>query len=142
MDEVSLVLGALAAGASAGVSHAATDAVKDAYAALKSGLVDRFRGEHPAELALAQYDEAPEVWQGPVSHYVEQLRVDDDLRQLAQDVLDAAREPTSTDNRVFNATGSASVAATNVYGPVATGGSIAAGRDVVGGAMTSDPRSA
>src|SRR5262252_10390776 len=49
MEPITLILGALAAGALAGVSEDATAAVKDAYAGLKRLVAARFGGKPSAE---------------------------------------------------------------------------------------------
>jgi hypothetical protein len=64
MDSVSLVVGALVAGASAGFGETATSAVKDAYAGLKRLLLRAFADRPDAEHALRKAEENPEAY-GP-----------------------------------------------------------------------------
>jgi hypothetical protein len=66
MDPVTLILGALAAGAVAGVSQTATTAVKDAYTGLKNLVARRLAGRPTAEVALAEHEQDPETWKAPL----------------------------------------------------------------------------
>lgn len=90
MDPVTVVVAALAAGAGAGVKDSATTAVKDAYEGLKGLLVERFRGKPAAELALQEYEADPQMWEAPLTAYVREVGVDDQMRKLASWLLDAA----------------------------------------------------
>jgi hypothetical protein len=67
MEPITLILGALAAGALAGVAESATGAVKDAYSGLKRLVAARFAGKPAAELALAEYAADPDTWQAPLA---------------------------------------------------------------------------
>jgi hypothetical protein len=67
MDPLTLVVTALAAGATTGAGQAATTAVTDAYQALKQLVVRRFTGKPAAEVALAEHEAAPEVWRAPLA---------------------------------------------------------------------------
>jgi len=66
MDPVTLILGALAAGAVNGVGETATTAVKEAYAGLKKLVAGRLAGRHSAEVALAEHEQDPETWKTPL----------------------------------------------------------------------------
>jgi hypothetical protein len=59
---VDLIVAALAAGATAGVSGTATDAVKDAYELLKALIRRRFTGRDTARAALDADEIAPGLW--------------------------------------------------------------------------------
>jgi hypothetical protein len=66
MDPITLIVTALAAGAALGIKDAASSAIKDAYAGLKS-LVKKRLGESPkAEMVLAGHEQAPDTWQAPL----------------------------------------------------------------------------
>jgi hypothetical protein len=84
---VEVIVAALAAGASAGVSGTATEAVKDAYGVLKALIRRRFAGREQARTALEADETESEVWQA---------RIGDDLRQSGADgdaaILAAAQE--------------------------------------------------
>jgi hypothetical protein len=68
MEPVTLILAALAAGASAGVLDALKDDVKEkaraAYAKLRGLAKKRVSGRPHGELALAEYESAPQKWEG------------------------------------------------------------------------------
>jgi hypothetical protein len=78
MDPVSLIVAALAAGASTGLKDAAGEAIKDAYDGLKS-LLKRKLGDQPAaEVAIDKHEEAPEVWEKPLQDELGKSGVADD----------------------------------------------------------------
>lgn len=68
MDPITLIVAALAAGASAGVIDAlkddAKDTAKSAYAKLRGLAKKRVAGRPHGELALAEYESAPQKWEG------------------------------------------------------------------------------
>jgi hypothetical protein len=66
MDPISLIVAALAAGATAGVSNTASTAVKDAYTGLRELVRRRLAGRAAAEVALAEHESAPEIWRAPL----------------------------------------------------------------------------
>jgi hypothetical protein len=66
MDPVTLIVMALAAGASLGVKDVASSAVQDAYGALKGLVGRRLAGRTAGELVLTKYEEAPQTWQAPL----------------------------------------------------------------------------
>lgn len=87
MEPVTLVLTALAAGAGTGLTDAASSAVKDAYVTLKEALAERLRDRPAAEVALAEHDSNPDVWQAPLGQYLNEVGVDQQLTQLAERLL-------------------------------------------------------
>jgi hypothetical protein len=78
MEPITLILGALAAGALAGVTESATGAVKDAYAGLKRLVAARFAGKPAAELALAEHAADPDTWQAPLAKALAETGTDAD----------------------------------------------------------------
>lgn len=68
MEAVTLILTALATGASAGAIEALKDNAKEkakaAYARLHGLVKKRVSGRPHGELALAEYDSAPQKWEG------------------------------------------------------------------------------
>lgn len=62
MDPISVIMGALAAGALAGAQGTATDAVKDAYATLKDIVHHRLAGRDAGKMALSQHEDRPDQW--------------------------------------------------------------------------------
>jgi hypothetical protein len=66
VDPVSIVLAALAAGALAAAKDTASQAVKDAYAGLKT-LVKKYINDKPhAQMTLTEYEIDPDTWQKPL----------------------------------------------------------------------------
>jgi hypothetical protein len=67
MDPVTLIVTALGAGAGAGLKDTASSAIKDAYQGLKTLVRKRFAGRPAAEVALAEHETDPDVWQAPLT---------------------------------------------------------------------------
>ena len=89
MDPISLILTALAAGASAALKDTATAAVKDAYAGLRALLKRRLSGKTATEAAVDEYTREPEVWRTPLERALAETGAQDDkeLLQAAQAVM-------------------------------------------------------
>ncbi len=89
MDPVSMVLAALAAGATAAAQDTASQAVKDAYAGLKALVKKRFEKKPQAEMALAEYEKDTDTWQKPLQKSLVEAGADQDeaLVRQAQQVL-------------------------------------------------------
>ena len=94
MDPITLVVTALAAGAASGFTDTAAAAVKDAYAGLKALVRKRLGGKQDAEVVLARYEGAPEVWQAPLMAELAEARadLDGDLIAAAKALLDLLGE--------------------------------------------------
>jgi hypothetical protein len=76
MDPITLILSALAAGATAAMKDTAGTAVKDAYQGLKALVQRHFSGKSEAETALGNYESKPEVWKEPVKDALTQTGAD------------------------------------------------------------------
>jgi hypothetical protein len=63
MDPVTLIVTALAAGAASALQDDAKDAVKAAYTRLRNILKRRLAGRRVGELALAEHEVAPAMWE-------------------------------------------------------------------------------
>ena len=89
MEPTTLILSALAAGATAALQETASQAVKDAYAGLKALIQKRFAGKPEAEMALAQHEKKPEVWAAPLQDALVETGADRDeaIIEQAQAVL-------------------------------------------------------
>ena len=89
MDPITLVLTALGAGAVAALHDTAAQAVKDAYAGLKSLVQKRLAGKPQAELALAEHEQDPDTWEKPLRKALTEAGADKDeaLVRQAQQVL-------------------------------------------------------
>jgi hypothetical protein len=87
MEPVTLILAALAAGASSGALGALTDEVKDAVKAAYANLLGlakgRVAGRSDAELALERYPSAPEKWEAVLSGELSEAGAGDDAELLA-----------------------------------------------------------
>lgn len=99
MDPVTLIVTALAAGASAGVIDAlkdnAKDAAKAAYAKLRGLAQRRVAGNPGAELALAEHQADPENWAAPLKAKLTLVGAGDDAElvtaaQALMDLVDRA----------------------------------------------------
>jgi hypothetical protein len=99
MDPVTLIVTALAAGASAGVIDAlkdnAKDAAKAAYARLRGLVRKRVAGNPCAELALTEHEADPENWAAPLGAKLAQAGAGNDAELVAaaqalMDVIDQA----------------------------------------------------
>ena len=89
MDPVTVIVSALVAGAAAGAKDTASQAVKDAYNGLKTLIQQRFSGKPEAEMALAQHEKKPEVWEAPLKDALVNTGVDKDkaILQSAEKLL-------------------------------------------------------
>jgi hypothetical protein len=94
MDPITLILTALAAGAASGLQDSASSAMKSAYASLKA-LVKRHLSDRPAgELALAEYESAPDAGERPLMALLEAAGADRnaELVKAAQALMSLADE--------------------------------------------------
>lgn len=66
MEPISLIVAALAAGATAGLSDTASTAVKDAYTGLRESVRRRLAGRAAAQVALTEHENAPDIWHAPL----------------------------------------------------------------------------
>lgn len=89
MEPTTLIISALAAGATAGLTDAASQVVKDAYTGLKALIQKRFAGKPEAEMALVQHEKKPEVWEVPLKDALAETGADQDevIIQKAQELL-------------------------------------------------------
>jgi hypothetical protein len=91
MEPITLILTAIAAGASAGALDEVKDEVKAAYGKLRDLVSKRFReaGTPNAEAVLAEYEADPESYRGPLAKKLDAARAgtDDDLVAAATALL-------------------------------------------------------
>jgi hypothetical protein len=98
VDPITLIITALAAGASAGaidLRDNVRDAAKDAYARLRGLARRRVAGRPDGELALDRYETAPQTWEPVLSSELTGARAGDDTELVAaarvlMDLLDQA----------------------------------------------------
>lgn len=90
MDPITLILSALAAGAATGLGDTVSQAVKDAYGALKSMLGRRLRDRPDGPMILARHEEAPDTWQGPLRSELEgaQVGADEEVIAMARHLVE------------------------------------------------------
>lgn len=99
MEPVTLILAALAAGASAGALDALKDDVREearaVYARLRELAGSRLSGRPHGELALAEYGSAPGKWEGLLAAELAEAGAarDDDLVAAAKAVMELAGQP-------------------------------------------------
>lgn len=89
MEPTSLILAALAAGAAAAAKDTTSQAIRDAYAGLKSLVQKRFANKPEAEMALTQHEKKPEVWQEPLKDALAETGAnqDEEIIRQAQQVM-------------------------------------------------------
>lgn len=87
MEPVSIIMAALAAGAVAGATDVASQAIKDAYAGLKALIGKRLAGKPAAETALTEYEQDAETWEKPLQKSLVEAGADKD-----QEIVDAAQQ--------------------------------------------------
>src|SRR5450755_988397 len=99
MEPVTLILAALAAGASAGALDALKDDTKDkakaAYAKLRGLVKKRISGRPHGELALAEYESATQKWEGLLTAELTEAGAaqDDDLLTAARVLMELIDQP-------------------------------------------------
>jgi hypothetical protein len=86
VDPVTLIVGALAAGALKGAGETATVAVTDAYTALKTAVASRFAERQLSATVLAEYEDDPDTYEKPLAKKIQQTGAGEDPRivELAQ----------------------------------------------------------
>ena len=83
MDPVSLIVTALATGAGAALKDTASQAVKDAYQALKGLLGRKVAARPAAQDVLSHHEEDPEVWEKPLASELGKVGAGDDAEVVA-----------------------------------------------------------
>jgi hypothetical protein len=89
VDPITLIVAALAAGVSAGIGEAGSQAVKDAYGGLKALIKKSFAGNAKAEETLADHEADPDTYAKPLAKQLESAGVQDDpeIVQKAEELL-------------------------------------------------------
>jgi hypothetical protein len=87
MDPITLIVAALAAGASAGAIDALKDDVKEsaraAYGRLRDLVRRRFRGNTSAEVILAEHEADPRIYEAPLAKKLAEAGAGDDTELVA-----------------------------------------------------------
>ena len=89
MDPVTVIVSATVTGAAAALKDTTSDIIKDTYNALKAAVGSRFRGNSTAEIALAESEKNPDMWEKPLVKGVteDRLQEDDQILELVQKLL-------------------------------------------------------
>lgn len=90
MDPVSLVVAALVAGASAGLTEVAQTGVTDAYERLKAAVRRHLLDRTAADVILAEFDKTPDAYEAPIRLEVDKSGAAKDPRvqELAQALME------------------------------------------------------
>ena len=126
MEPVTLIVAALAAGASAGVTDTVSQGIKDAYTGLKALVLRRVQDQPAGEVAVVEHEKDPNTWSAPLAKTLTTAGADTDpqvldaaQRLLQLTVPDAAKADIYTIN--IAATGDRSIAAHTIHGGAHTG---------------------
>lgn len=95
MEPITLIIAALAAGATAGAQETATQAVKDTYSGLKAAVSRLFGSRESGIVALQSHEEQPIAWHGALEAELVKVDAGRDaqlilLAQNLMQMLDAA----------------------------------------------------
>lgn len=103
MDAGTLITTALAAGAVSGTKDVASAIVKDSYNEFKAGIRHLFVGKPEAEMALAQYEQKPDIWEAPLRAALVETGADRDeaILTAAQQLL-ALIQPAESQSGKYN----------------------------------------
>jgi hypothetical protein len=90
MDPVTLIVAALAAGASKGLTDAASGAVGDLYDKLKAAIASKFAKSAKAEAALSDYEDDPDTYEKPLQKHLKETGAvsDEQILALAKSLLE------------------------------------------------------
>jgi hypothetical protein len=104
VEPVTLIVGALAAGAIMGLGESASVGVKDAYAALKAMVRARIDNQ-AAVVVLEQFEHDPDIYEKSLAAVVLKAGIDQDPRivQLAQNLLELM-DPDGSDRGKYEVT--------------------------------------
>lgn len=86
MDPISLIIAALVAGATTGITETATDAIKDTYAGFKALLLRRLKGEKDAAEKVEAVEAKPEADHSELAEHLKVAGADAD-----EELVNAAR---------------------------------------------------
>ena len=108
MDPITLILTTLVTGAAAAFKPTAEQAVKDAYAGLKTLLQHKFAGKPAAEVALTEYEKKPDIWKAPLEAAIKETGTDQDQKIIAaaEKLAQLARELQGAKISTFQASSS------------------------------------
>lgn len=126
MDPVTFIVMALAGGASAGLTDAVSQGIKDAYVGLKSLVLHRVKDQPAGEVAVIEHEKDPDTWSTPLAKTLTNAGADQDPELVtAAERLMALLDPAGAQAGKYTvniaATGDRSIAAHTIHGGVYTG---------------------
>ena len=94
MDPVTLIVTALAAGASTGLGETVSQAIKDVYAALKSKVKNALADRPDGDVVVERHEAEPDTWRAPLESEITHtdLATDEAVLDLAQRLLALVEE--------------------------------------------------
>src|SRR4051812_2876193 len=128
MEPISLILAALAAGASRGLTDAASNVIKDAYDALKSRVMLKVREQPGGEVSVLEHEKDSDTWSAPLAKALSQAGADQDVDVIAaaqrlMELIDPDGAKVGGYTVNVTATGDRSIAANTISGGAHTGDS-------------------
>ncbi len=89
MDDLNLILTALATGAATGLQQTAGTAIKEAYNGLKALIQHKFANQPKAQAALVDYEDDPDTYEKPLRKALSanHLEEDDEILAAAQRLI-------------------------------------------------------
>jgi hypothetical protein len=144
MDPVTLIVGALVAGAVAATKDVTAQAIKDAYSGLKSLIVQKYgKAASAVELLAEEPESKPHQEVAKMALEKAGVSQDAELAAQAKALLDLLKQAGQLDRATYNAYVSGSGAIAQGPGAVAAGqGGIAVGGNVEGGISLGGPAKA
>jgi hypothetical protein len=126
VDPVTLILAALAAGASAGVTDTVSQGIQDAYTGLKALVLRRVKDQPAGEVAVIEHAKDPDTWSAPLAKTLTSAGADRDQELVAaadrlMEMLDPDGAKAGNYTVNIKATGDHSVAAGTVHDGVHIG---------------------
>ena len=93
MEPITLIMAALVAGAAAGVQSTASEAVRDAYRALKGAILGRFGDRPEVAVTLEKAEQKPDVWGEPLKEVLQEVGADheEEIVAAAEELIRLAR---------------------------------------------------
>lgn len=101
MEPTTLIISALAAGATAALKGTASYAIEEAYSALKGLLTKRLAGNPKAETFLQNFEKKPDAWKESLKDAVTEAAADEDERiiQTAERLLQLSQSSQAAPNK-------------------------------------------
>jgi hypothetical protein len=133
MDPITLIVTALAAGAASALQDDAKGAVGAALARLRALAKKRLGGRPGGEFVLAQHEQKPDVYAGPLEDELKESRADADTEQVsaAQELMKLVDAQGAAAGRyVVNVQNSSGVQVGDHNSQVNNFGQLTAGRDI------------